>query len=666
MKKIIFSAFLLWSVIGYSQPTTVVNYVTVNERRNQLALITRALNIPTGGTPSLATGQWVGFGALYADSTGGNKGIHYWNGSGWVRIYDTTNSVGLNFANADLTFTGNRTHDLSNKSLDITNVGAVTDARLLLNPTVPSGQMTANDANATSQLLLRGVSGDEVIFQLYSTDAGTGKSVTINGDGQTGIITYTSSGHVFTGNAGFNTSTLTGLVTIAKDQNTETATDTYGLYLSNATAAGAGTQSISPPIVWQGNGWNAGGGSSQSVEFMAYVLPVAGISPTGTWQLQSSINGGAYTNRLQVNSSGVVTAGSQLLAPTIGASTLLYNSAAGSAATYLVIGSSTTTNYRTTNGGSNVAAQIAFQTESATTAGAEAWYFEGNTNGDGLVFAAGNGTRQIARAGISIGSLTNTANSEAGDLIFKTQSAGAAMTEKFRILAAGTVNVGAPTADANTALNVQSLTNTAKEGIRVWANNVSTYMYYGYQTISNPGVLKLEGLGGGQILGLSSAVDASWTSGGLWFFGGSTTATAFLHVAASVTGNSAMRIVEGVDPTSPNAGDLWTKSSDHNIYYRTNGVTYSVEKTLTATATLDFANTNAGAATDLTITVTGAATGDAVTVGAPNGSVSGTDNVAYWGWVSAADTVTVRFNNNNLVNAVNPASGTFRVVVSKY
>lgn len=83
---------------------------------------------------------------------------------------------------------------------------------------------------------------------------------------------------------------------------------------------------------------------------------------------------------------------------------------------------------------------------------------------------------------------------------------------------------------------------------------------------------------------------------------------------------------------------------------------------LTATATLDFANTNAGNSTDLTITVTGAADGDVVSLGVPNAATSAKS--CYTAWVSAANTVTVRFNNYSSA-AINPASGTFKVKVSK-
>jgi len=86
-------------------------------------------------------------------------------------------------------------------------------------------------------------------------------------------------------------------------------------------------------------------------------------------------------------------------------------------------------------------------------------------------------------------------------------------------------------------------------------------------------------------------------------------------------------------------------------------------KFLTATATLDFGNTAAGTVSDLTITVTGAADGDAVMLGVPNASIVAAGS--YSAWVSATNTVTVRYANNALVTAYDPASGTFKLTVNK-
>lgn len=86
-------------------------------------------------------------------------------------------------------------------------------------------------------------------------------------------------------------------------------------------------------------------------------------------------------------------------------------------------------------------------------------------------------------------------------------------------------------------------------------------------------------------------------------------------------------------------------------------------KVLSATAALDFASTSAQNSRDLTITVTGAALADVVSLGVPNAAVNA--NACYTAFVSAADTVTVRFNNYS-AGAVDPASATFRATVIKH
>ena len=89
---------------------------------------------------------------------------------------------------------------------------------------------------------------------------------------------------------------------------------------------------------------------------------------------------------------------------------------------------------------------------------------------------------------------------------------------------------------------------------------------------------------------------------------------------------------------------------------------YVLSKTLTGSATLDFPSTSAQTSSELTITVTGAVDGDVVGVGVPNTSASA--NTSYSVRVSAANTVTVKFNNYSAA-AVDPASGIFKVSVIK-
>jgi hypothetical protein len=89
---------------------------------------------------------------------------------------------------------------------------------------------------------------------------------------------------------------------------------------------------------------------------------------------------------------------------------------------------------------------------------------------------------------------------------------------------------------------------------------------------------------------------------------------------------------------------------------------------LTATASLNFGATAAGACDALTITVTGAADGDAVVLGVPVALMSASEYQTIQGFVSAANTVTVK--RCNLTNATtplsDPAAATVRATVLKF
>ena len=92
------------------------------------------------------------------------------------------------------------------------------------------------------------------------------------------------------------------------------------------------------------------------------------------------------------------------------------------------------------------------------------------------------------------------------------------------------------------------------------------------------------------------------------------------------------------------------------------GTGATVTSVLTAASTINFPEIAAGATSDSSgITVTGAAVGDAVMVGVPAAIEAGIVVTAY---VSAADTVKVRAANVT-ASPINPASGSFRVVVVK-
>jgi hypothetical protein len=91
----------------------------------------------------------------------------------------------------------------------------------------------------------------------------------------------------------------------------------------------------------------------------------------------------------------------------------------------------------------------------------------------------------------------------------------------------------------------------------------------------------------------------------------------------------------------------------------TTGQVKAIAQPLSGSATLDFPSTGANGQSDLTITVTGAIEGDVVAIGIPNAA---TTQGTFVGWVSAANTVTIRFHNTSGGN-IDPASGTFKVKV---
>lgn len=107
----------------------------------------------------------------------------------------------------------------------------------------------------------------------------------------------------------------------------------------------------------------------------------------------------------------------------------------------------------------------------------------------------------------------------------------------------------------------------------------------------------------------------------------------------------------------------FTGTPTYDLQVTSTGNVIEKAANISNTATLDFGSTAAGASTDLTMTVTGAAVGDVVAIGVPNGSVPATGS--FMAWVSATNTVTVRYVNNALVAAHDPASGTFKATIIK-
>jgi hypothetical protein len=154
-----------------------------------------------------------------------------------------------------------------------------------------------------------------------------------------------------------------------------------------------------------------------------------------------------------------------------------------------------------------------------------------------------------------------------------------------------------------------------------------------------------------------------------------TTISSVNRLAFTPTGTTRMRFPLMNDVTPTAGGILQGNGSNFTLLalgtasqvLRVNSGATATEwftGTITNTATLDFPSTAAGTSSDLTITVTGAADGDAVSIGVANGSTVA--NGCFTAWVSATNTVTIRFSNNDLVAALDPASGTFKATVLKF
>lgn len=140
--------------------------------------------------------------------------------------------------------------------------------------------------------------------------------------------------------------------------------------------------------------------------------------------------------------------------------------------------------------------------------------------------------------------------------------------------------------------------------------------------------------------------------------------TAKLTLAAGTTAvsTSPLKFTSGTNLTTPENGAV---EYDGANYFVTSGsIRYTLAKTLTGSASLNFGNIATGSFETLTFGVTGAALGDPVTLGIPS-TVMTDGRLDYQAWVSAADTISVRFLNLSGV-AVNPAAATFKVSVVKF
>jgi hypothetical protein len=139
-----------------------------------------------------------------------------------------------------------------------------------------------------------------------------------------------------------------------------------------------------------------------------------------------------------------------------------------------------------------------------------------------------------------------------------------------------------------------------------------------------------------------------------------------LQAGSATAGTAPLKFTSGTSLTTPENGAV---EYDGTNYFATSGGTrYTLAKTLTATAALDFpAAASGGGTSTRTVTVNGAATGDVVVLGIPATAVDA--GGTYFAYVSAANTVTIVLTNAISIlfgGTIDPPSATFRVSVLKY
>lgn len=155
------------------------------------------------------------------------------------------------------------------------------------------------------------------------------------------------------------------------------------------------------------------------------------------------------------------------------------------------------------------------------------------------------------------------------------------------------------------------------------------------------------------------------TSAGLLGIGNTPTAVADLSAATIARASLRVRSSGGINPTAPNAGDMWYDGTD--MFLDNGALTAATRQKICRVLTGTFPATNFGltgaqSSTDIVVALTGAALNDPVFIGVPNAAVNA--DTCYTAWVSSPNNVTIRFNNYS-AGAIDPGVGTFKVTVCK-
>jgi len=166
-------------------------------------------------------------------------------------------------------------------------------------------------------------------------------------------------------------------------------------------------------------------------------------------------------------------------------------------------------------------------------------------------------------------------------------------------------------------------------------------------------------------IGAISPSSTLHVSGTAIFKAGTASTTAFQVQSSSTSPALSVDTITnrvGISTSAPsNTLHVVGTTKTNSLIVGASGGTYL--QVVAASSTLSFGSTAANSSTDLTMTVTGAAVGDVVSLGVAPASVPSTGT--YFAWISAAGTGTVRFANNS-TTAVTPAAGVFTVTATRF
>ncbi len=138
-------------------------------------------------------------------------------------------------------------------------------------------------------------------------------------------------------------------------------------------------------------------------------------------------------------------------------------------------------------------------------------------------------------------------------------------------------------------------------------------------------------------------------------------ASAVLDLQSATTGFLSPRLnkLQRTAIASPAEGLEVANTTDHKGSYYNGTRWYNTPQELAGSATLDFGSIAPGTQADLTLTVTGAQTGDSVVLGLPPAPTGG---IVWNAFVSATDTVTLRASNIS-ASPVDPIAAVYKVKV---